>query len=142
VSKYVEFPLESGGSIVIESADEPGRSSTGFVRGDEQARQSPDAASQSLDASVEAVRRSAELIVSKLRSLSAVPDDMVVSFALKASGDLGSLAVAKSGSDANFHVTLKWESEREKDREKERDDDHEKAPERANPADEAVQREA
>jgi len=115
VAKYVEFPLEGGGSIVIESADEPGRSSTGFVRGGEEPRQKPAAAGQSFDASVEAVRRSADLLVGKLRNLSAVPDEMIVSFALQASGDLGGLAVAKGGSDANFHVTLKWEKDRERD---------------------------
>jgi Obg family GTPase CgtA-like protein len=107
VSKYVEFPLEGGGSIVIESADEPGRAGTGFVRGGEAGQVTADAASQSFDASVEAVRRSADLLVGKLRSLGNVPDEMVVAFALKASSDLGGLAVAKGGDDANFHVTLK-----------------------------------
>jgi hypothetical protein len=121
VAKYVEFPLEGGGSIMIESADEPGRTSTGFVRGSEDAKQKPAAAGQSFDASVEAVRRTADLLIAKLRSLSAVPDEMVVSFALQASGELGGLAVAKGGSDASFHVTLKWESERERDREREKE---------------------
>src|SRR5262249_35580521 len=68
------------------------------------------------DASVEAVRRSADLLVSKLRGLSVQPDEMVVAFALKASSELGGLAVAKSGDEANFHVTLKWEKEREEDK--------------------------
>jgi len=116
VAKYVEFPLEGGGSIVIESADEPGKTSTGFMRGEDQ-RAAPATAAQSFDASVEAVRRSADLLVTKLRGLSAAPDEMVVSFALQASGDLGGLAVAKGGSDASFHVTLKWEKEKETERE-------------------------
>ena len=138
VSKYVEFPLESGGSIVIESADEQGRASTGFVRGGEEGRQAPDAAGQSFDASVEAVRRSADLLVGKLRALGTVPDEMVVSFSLKASGDLGGLAVAKSGGDANFHVTLKWEKEREKAKEEDREGDEAKEGE----ANEDLKREA
>lgn len=125
MAKYVEFPLEGGGSIVIESADEPGRASTGFVRAGEDAKQAPTAAGQSFDASVEAVRRSADLLVSKLRGLSDVPDEMVVSFALQASGELGGLAVAKGGSDASFHVTLKWESEREREREREKERERE-----------------
>jgi len=133
VAKYVEFPLEGGGSIVIESADEPGKSSTGFMRGGEDAKQAPAAAGQSFDASVEAVRRSADLLVSKLRALSAVPDEMVVSFALQASGELGGLAVAKGGSDASFHVTLKWEKEREKDSDDKDDgDDDDKDEEKEN----------
>lgn len=123
MSKYVEFPLEGGGSIVIESADEAGRASTGFMRGGEDAKSAANAAGQSFDASVEAVRRSADLLVGKLRTLSSVPDEMVVSFALKASSELGGLAVAKGGDEANFHVTLKWEKEREKDKEREEEKD-------------------
>jgi hypothetical protein len=57
------------------------------------------------------VRRSAELLVSKLRALSSVPDEMTISFALSASGELGGLAVSKGGNDANFNVMLKWQRE-------------------------------
>jgi hypothetical protein len=125
VSKYVEFPLEVGGSIVIEAADEPARTSTGFLRGDE-ARPAASAALQSFDASVEGVRRSADLLVSKLRALSSLPDEMTISFTLKASGELGGLAVGRGDNDANFNVTLKWQrqdskakSEDEADKKKE-----------------------
>jgi hypothetical protein len=110
VSKYVEFPLEGGGSIVIEATDEPTRTATGFLRA-EDARPAPNQAAQSFDASVEGVRRSAELLVSKLRELSSVPDEMTISFALSASGELGGLAVSKGGNEANFNVTLKWQRE-------------------------------
>lgn len=113
MSKYVEFPLEGGGSIVIEAGDEPARTSSGFLRGDD-ARPAPNAAAQSFDASVEAVRRSAELLVSKLRSLSSVPDEMTISFALNASGELGGLTVGKGGADANFNVMLKWQRQEHK----------------------------
>ncbi|MCC7359873.1 MAG: hypothetical protein IT317_10370 [Anaerolineales bacterium] len=107
MSKYVEFPLEGGGSIVIESAEEPARSSTGFLRG-EGGYTPANAAQQTFDASVEAVRKSADLLVTKLHGLSTPPDELTVTFALKASGELGGLAVAKSGAEANFNVTLKW----------------------------------
>jgi hypothetical protein len=107
VSKYVEFPLDGGGSIVIESTEEPARSSTGFLRG-EGGYTAANAAQHTFDASVEAVRRSADLLVTKLHGLSTPPDELTVTFALKASGELGGLAVAKSGAEANFNVTLKW----------------------------------
>ena len=114
MSKYVEFPLDGGGSIVIESAEEPTHTSAGFLRG-ESGYTAANTATQSFDASVEAVRRSADLLVSKLRGLSAPPDELTVSFALKASGELGGLAVAKNGGDANFNVTLKWSNDLKKD---------------------------
>ncbi len=114
MSKYVEFPLDGGGSIVIESAEETSHSGTGFLRG-ESGYATANAATQSFDASVEAVRRSADLLVSKLRGLSTPPDELVVAFALKASGELGGLAVAKNGGEANFNVTLKWSKDFKKD---------------------------
>jgi hypothetical protein len=119
VSKYVEFPLESGGSIVIESADEPIRTSSGFLRSGEVGSEAANQASASFDASVESVRKSAELLVSKLRSLSTPPDELEISFSLKASSEAASLVVGKAGNDANFGVLLRWRSEKAKEAEAE-----------------------
>jgi hypothetical protein len=118
VSKYVEFALEGGGSILIEGVDEPARTSAGFLR-DGEHRSAADKAALSFDASVESVRRSADLLVSKLRDLSTPPDELLVSFNLKASGEMGGLAVGKSGGEANYSVTLKWQSHDVKEKEKE-----------------------
>ena len=68
MSKYVEFPLDGGGSIVIESAEEPARATAGFLRG-ENGYTAPNSAQHSFDASVEAVRRSADLLVTKDKAL-------------------------------------------------------------------------
>ena len=49
MAKYVEFPLEGGGSIFIEASEELGRTSAGFLRdegaGDQKSAQSFDARS-------------------------------------------------------------------------------------------------
>jgi hypothetical protein len=116
VSKYVEFPLEGGGSIVIESADEPARTPSGFLRAGE-GGDAAHPAQGTFDASVESVRRSAELLVSKLRSLSSPPDELEISFSLKASSEAASLVVGKAGGDANFGVLLRWRSEKAKEEE-------------------------
>ncbi len=112
MSKYVEFPLEGGGTIVIESADEPIRTSSGFLRPGEAGADVANQAQNSFDASVEAVRQSAELLVTKLRGLSAPPDELEISFSLKASSETASLVVGKAGADANFGVLLRWRSEK------------------------------
>jgi hypothetical protein len=115
--KYVEFPLEGGGSILIESPDEPAKSPTGLVpagRG-ESLKEMAEQARQSFDASVENVRKAADLLVNKLRALSQPPDEMEVVFSLKASGELGNIAVAKAGAEANYTVTLRWRREEKKE---------------------------
>ena len=111
MSKYVEFPLEGGGSIVIESADEPIRTPSGFLRPGEAGTEAAYQAQGSFDASVEAVRRSAELLVSKLRGLSTPPDELEITFSLKASSETASLVVGKAGAEANFGVLLRWRTE-------------------------------
>lgn len=127
MSKYVEFPLEGGGSILIEAADEPNRASAGFLR-DGDSRPGAEKAQQSFDASVEAVRRSADLLVTKLRDLSTPPDELQVTFSLKASGEMGGLTVGRggTGADANFSVMLKWQKQSDKDDEKDKEKEEEK----------------
>jgi predicted Zn-dependent protease len=113
-SRYVEFTLEDGGSILIETPDQQEKAQSGFVKGAQSEREVAVQAGRSFDASVENVRRAAELLVSKLRAISTPPDEMSVSFGLKASGDLGSLAIGKVGAEANYAVTLKWRKEDKK----------------------------
>jgi hypothetical protein len=114
--RYIEFPLENGGSILIETPDLQEKIQSGFVKGAqaEAAKEAAIQAGQSFDASVENVRKAADLLVGKLRALSTPPDDMSVSFGLKASADLGNLAIGKVGAEANYAVTLRWRKEDKK----------------------------
>lgn len=114
--RYVEFPLEAGGSILIETPDQQEKVQSGFVKAGpgETGREAAVQAGQSFDASVESVRKAAELLVNKLRAISSPPDEMTVSFGLKASGDLGNLAIGKVGAEANYAVTLKWKKDEKK----------------------------
>jgi hypothetical protein len=114
--RYIEFPLEDGGSILIETPDQQEKVQSGFVKAGqgESGRDLAVQASRSFDASVENVRKAAELLVNNLRAISSPPDEMTVSFGLKASGDLGSLAIGKVGAETNYAVTLKWRKEDKK----------------------------
>ena len=60
---------------------------------------------------MENIRKSSNLLVNKLRDLSQPPDEMEVMFSLKASGELGNIAVGKGGAEANYSVRLKWKKE-------------------------------
>lgn len=123
MAKYVEFPLDGGGTILIETPDEPDKPKSGFVstRGVESAVQEwSDKAQQSFQHSIAGVRRSAEELVTQLNALS--PDEMEVTFSLKATGELGgNLVIAKLGGEVNYNVTLKWRKEEAKDEKKDGD---------------------
>jgi hypothetical protein len=118
VARFVEFPLEEGGSILIEVNEEgPGRA--GFVKAGEPQKDVAEAAKLSFDAAIENVRRASNVMVTKIRDLSATPDEMQVNFSLKASAELGNLAVSKGGQDASYFVSLKWRREPPKEEKRE-----------------------
>ncbi len=114
MSKYLEFPLVGGGAIVIETPDERKLGGSGFVRGKDDVEQA-DKAALSFDQSIEAIRQSADKLVGSLRNLGTPPDELEIFFNLKAVGELGTLVVGKTNSDANFNVTLKWRKDEPKD---------------------------
>jgi hypothetical protein len=115
MTKYLEFPLENGGTILIESSDEPEKGGAGFTRaGNEAVKEVAIKAGQTFDASIENIRKSADLLVQKLLSLSERPDEMTVNFSLKATGELGNLAIGSVGAEANYSVSLKWVKPTEK----------------------------
>lgn len=119
MSKYVEFPLEGGGSILIEAADEKKAAGGGFVKAGNEGDKPAEQAKVSFDQAVDGVRSSANLLVSKLRDLSQPPDEMEVTFSLKASGEVGNIFVAKGAAEASYNVTLRWHKEEKKEEKKE-----------------------
>jgi hypothetical protein len=116
MAKYIEFPLEGGGSILIETPDEPGKPQSGFVRAGvgEAVQEWSDKAQKTFAQSVVGVRQTAGDLLSTLTELS--PDEIEVHFSLKATGELGGqLAIAKAGGEANYNVTLRWKKEAKKE---------------------------
>ena len=113
---YIEFPLQDGGSILIEVDDAPGAP---VVRGSLQeasrsGRAVLERAEQSFDQAVDNVRQAAGVLLTKLKSLHDAPDETEVTFGLKATGELGgSFVVAKAGLEANYSVKLTWKKERQ-----------------------------
>lgn len=104
MKRYVEFPLEDGSTILVET--EEIESAGGVVRA---ARPSEviAQASQTFEQALDKVRPAATAIIKKLRDLSDPPDEMAVEFGIKLSADAGAF-IASAGVDANYKVTLKW----------------------------------
>ena len=115
MKRLIEFPLEDGGSIVVE-VDEPAPEG-GVVRA---ARPGEVAAKagQTFEAALERIKPMAGTIIAKLRGLSDPPDEAVVEFGLKMSGQAGSVVVASVGAEAHYKVTLTWRREEKKKEEK------------------------
>lgn len=113
MASYVKFELEDGTVVYVESTDVP-KGASGFplgTRGDHPSEQN----SVSFEKSIESVRKMASAMISELREgFVQAPDEVQVNFGLKASGEIGSLIVARGGMEANYNVMLRWSSEEKK----------------------------
>ena len=103
MKRYVEFPLEDGGTILVE-VDEPEIGGTRRVSRDNDV---PERAQVTFEEAVGRVRPAAETIIRRLRDLADPPDQVGVEFGLKLSGTAGAI-IASAGVEANYKVTLTW----------------------------------
>lgn len=107
MSRYVEFELPDGSRVVIESDEPHGEPSGGMVKAG-RLGEVAERAQESFEQAVENARKAALVIVDKVRDLANSPDEVEVTFGLKASGELNTLVVAKAGIEASYSVKLTW----------------------------------
>ena len=109
MKRIVEFPLESGDSILIE-VDEPAPSDARIGLGNKVVK----TAQQTFESALEKVKPVANAILTKVRSLDEPADEVEVKFGIKMSAELG--AVVTSGTaEVNYEITLKWKRESKDD---------------------------
>ncbi len=103
----VEFPLEEGGSIIVE-VDEPESEGTiRAARGDAIVK-----AKETLEQALNNVLPVTKSIVEKLRSIGNKPDEIEISFGVKLSTVAGAV-IASASAEANFDVTMHWSAKNE-----------------------------
>ena len=105
MKRYVSFPLEGGGEVVVE-VEEP-QSEYGAVavsRPDKVAEK----AAITFEQAVEQVRPAITAVVEKLRTLQ--PDEVNVEFGLKLSTAAGAFLASAAG-EAHFKVSVTWKKE-------------------------------
>lgn len=122
MSSYIKFELKDGTIVYIETTETP-KGSSGLIPGG----RAGDAANQkaiSFDKAVEGVTKMASVLVENLRAQSEEePQDISISFGLKASADLGSLFVSRGSMEANYNVSVRWQK---KDHAEDKQDEPEK----------------
>lgn len=106
MKRLVEFPLEDGGTVLVEVA-EPERG--GLVPAS-RGREVVAKAQQTLEHALEKLQPTAEAIISKLKGLSERPNEIEVQFGLKLSAEAGAV-LAAAGAEANYNVKLVWKKE-------------------------------
>ena len=100
--QLLEFPLEDGGSIVVEVDD--------AVAGTQRASRAGEVAAQvkeTFEAALAPVAPAAEALLGRLGDLSKQPEEITVQFGVKLTGKLNAIISSTAG-EANFAVTVKW----------------------------------
>src|SRR5437879_59773 len=107
----VEFPLEDGGSVLIEVAGggADGRPTRGLHPGATVGRVA-DQAQHTFEEAVDRVRPAAESLVRHLRTLADAPEKVQVEFGVDLHAEAGAF-IAHASTGANFKVTLTWKRE-------------------------------
>jgi hypothetical protein len=101
----IEFPLQDGGTIVVE-VDEP-MTEGGVVKAARSPGEVAEKAKETFEDALDKIKPAAQSIVTKLRDLHDQPDEISVEFGIKLSAAAGAF-IASAGIEANYKVTLKW----------------------------------
>jgi hypothetical protein len=105
MSRLVEVPLASGGSITVE-VDEPLGART--MRGGDRGAELVERGGRTLEESLGTIAPALHEIVEKLRGVSSELSQIEVELGLKLTGEAG-MVVARAGAEANFRVLVRWE---------------------------------
>jgi hypothetical protein len=114
MARYIEFPTSDGSTLLVEVEQEEVTPPQGVVKaGVKEAVQKTVAVAQSIfeGALDRVVRHNAEAFIQSVRNLTEPPDELEVTFGLKATGEVGNFAIAKGGTELNFTVKLSWKRE-------------------------------
>lgn len=104
---YIKFEMKDGTIVYVESTETP-KGSSGLIPGGH-AGDSSNQKAISFEKAIEGVTKMAGVLVENLRSESAEePQDISISFGLKASADLSSLFISRGGMEANYNVSVRW----------------------------------
>lgn len=113
MAQYIQFQSEDGSTILVEVEEEayqPGVVKAGLK---EKAGEAVSQARAGFEEGLEIVRHNAAAFIKKVRGLSDPPDEVEITFGLKATGELGNFAVARAGAEANYTVKLTWKREKQ-----------------------------
>ncbi|MCK4450636.1 MAG: hypothetical protein KAX26_08595 [Anaerolineae bacterium] len=117
--RYIKYQTADGGTVLVEVEGEAEAAipKGGVVRAGRVEEAVQDAIAEvetRFEDAMDAIRQNAQTIIDKVRKgLTDPPDEVEVTFGLKAAGELGNFAVAKASAEANYTVKMTWKQEAE-----------------------------
>lgn len=108
MDRLVEFPLEDGGSILVNVTVPE---SEGQIIKVGSIDDLPIRAANSFESALDSIRPIANAIISKLNNINNPPDEIGVEFELSMKAEANAV-LTKFGADANLRVNLSWKKEK------------------------------
>jgi hypothetical protein len=105
--RLVEYPLDGGGTVLVE-VDDLARG-MGEQRGFSSERVI-ERTQQSFEDAIGRVQPAAQAIIHRLRAVADAPDEVKVEFGIELNAEVGAF-LAGASSTGNFRVTMTWRSE-------------------------------
>jgi hypothetical protein len=102
--QLVEFPLQGGGSVLVQVDDRDGG---GVTRGWGDGERVIEHAQQSFEQAVSRVQPAIQGLLAQLRALAETPEQIQVEFGLQLSAEVGAF-VAGASTTGNFKVSMTW----------------------------------
>lgn len=108
MTHLVEFPLQDGGSIIVEVHDEGEERGTRRAARDTEGK--PERAPQTFEQALSKIRPATESVINTLRGLVHKPDEIEMAFGFSLSAGAG-VIIASASTSANYTVTVRWKGE-------------------------------
>jgi hypothetical protein len=107
VRQLVGFPLEGGGTVLVE-VEEPDRGpvTRGLGR-DDQGSKVVQRTSQTFEEATAGVMPAAEALINRLKGLVDAPDEIGLEFGVQLSAEAGAF-IASVAAEANFKISMSW----------------------------------
>jgi len=105
MKRLVEFPLDQGGSVLIET-DEPPAGPTMRGLGKDHSTL-VEQADKTFEDATAAVTPAARSLIARLQSIDDPPDEVGVEFGVQLSAQTGAF-IASVAAEANFRVSMTW----------------------------------
>lgn len=111
MASYITFDTADAGGLLIEVDPEDMAAPEGTIKAGlkDTVRDAVMSAQVSLEhALTRVVQANARLFIEAVEGLEQRPAEMEISFGVKATGEVGNLAIAKAGGEANYTIRLVW----------------------------------
>jgi Trypsin-co-occurring domain 1 len=108
MKRLVEFPMESGGSVLVEVKE---FSTEDVTRGlTDKPREIAERATKSFEDATSSLTPAAQSLIARFRGLKNPPNEISLEFGVQLSTEAGAF-VASVAAEANFKVALTWRSQ-------------------------------